>query len=468
MRKYLLIGWFLLMGVSMGAAARRNGPAKVSYPGGKCCFFRLQLKDKAGTPCSLDHPEQFLSPRALERRRRQHIAVDSTDLPLSPLYLEEIARKGVKIIGRSKWNNTVLVSSSSSERAVRLQELPFVTKVSLVFTSPDSIEPPRRSKFREVFNHWDTIPSDPYGITKRQVSMVNGVRLHDAGYRGDGMMIAVLDGGFMNVDKIPVLHAIRYVGFGDFVYPPSASIFQETDHGTMVLSVMAAEIPNVYVGAAPKASYVLLRSEDYQTESPAEEDYWASAAEYADSLGADIINSSLGYHDYDDKKLNYGYRYLDGAHALISRTASMLAAKGIVLVNSAGNDGMGTWKKINFPADARDILAVGSVGENGVNTAFSSVGPTADGRVKPDVMALGNPVAVITGRGTIINDMGTSFSAPVIAGLAACLWQALPNKTARELISLIRRSASQYDFPDNIMGYGVPDFWKACQMGKKE
>ena len=468
MHLYLLLGWFLLFAQTAHAGARMDRPVKVSYPGGKSYFFRLELKDKSGTPYTLDHPELFLSSRAIERRRRQHLAVDSTDLPLSPSYLRQIVDRHVEIVARRKWNNTVLVRSTSSEKAVGLQQLPFVRKVTLVFTSPDSIVAPRRSKFREAFNHWDTIPSDPYGITKKQIESLNGIRLHHSGFRGYGMLIAVLDGGFMNVDKIPAMQSVKFAGFRNFVYPSSASIFQEIDHGTMVLSTMAVEIPNVYVGTAPKASYLLLRSEDYQSESSAEEDYWASAAEYADSAGVDIINSSLGYHDFDDKQTNYAYRYLDGRHALISRTASMLADKGILLVCSAGNEGMGTWKKINFPADAKDIIAVGSIGSNGLNMAFSSVGPTADGRVKPDVMAPGNPVAVLSGRGSVINDMGTSFSAPLISGLAACLWQALPEMTVRELIDVIKRSSNQYEYPDNIMGYGVPDFWKAYQMGKKE
>jgi subtilisin family serine protease len=127
---------------------------------------------------------------------------------------------------------------------------------------------------------------------------------------------------------------------------------------------------------------------------------------------------------------------------------------------------MGTLEKDNFPADARDMITVGSISPNGVNAAFCAVGPTADGRVKPDVMAYGSPATVITGRGTIINDMGTSFSAPLVTGLIACLWEALPHKTALEMIDLVRQSGNQYTTPDNIYGYGVPDFWKAYVVGK--
>ena len=199
------------------------------------------------------------------------------------------------------------------------------------------------------------------------------------------------------------------------------------------------------------------------TESLAEEDYWAAAVEFADSVGVDVISSSLGYHSFDSKDDNYSYAHLDGHTALISKTASMLANKGIVLVNSAGNDGMGTWKKINVPADAYDILAVGAVTPDCRNAAFCSIGPTADGRVKPDVMALGSPTAVITGRGTIIKDIGTSFSTPVVSGLVACLWQACPSLTAKEIINLVRQCSDNTSSPDNIYGYGIPNFRKALK-----
>jgi subtilisin family serine protease len=182
--------------------------------------------------------------------------------------------------------------------------------------------------------------------------------------------------------------------------------------------------------------------------------------------GVDVINSSLGYHDFDDSTQNYCYADQDGETALISRTASLLAGKGIVLVNSAGNDGMGTWKKISFPADARHILTVGAISSNGINAPFSSVGPTADGRIKPDVMAFGSPTEVVTGHGVILNDMGTSFASPLIAGMVACLWQALPDKTAFQIMDLVRESADRHVHPDNIYGYGVPDFWKAYQLGR--
>ena len=192
------------------------------------------------------------------------------------------------------------------------------------------------------------------------------------------------------------------------------------------------------------------------------------AAEFADSIGVDIINSSLGYNEYDKPFANYRLRDLDGHSSLISHTASLLARKGIILCSSAGNSGMNAWKKITVPADAFDILTVGAVDKNKHNAPFSSVGPTQDLRVKPDVSALGGGTALISGRGTLLFDMGTSFSTPVVCGLVACLWQGLPNKTALEIMELVRKTASQAEEPDNILGYGIPDFWQAYMIGQME
>ena len=439
----------------------------VSFPGGRCMMYRLYLRDKdlQHTPFSVNRPEQFLSARSIERRKRQGLPVDVTDLPIAPAYLDSVSRTGIEIVGQSKWNNTLLVKIHKEKELNKLNSLSFITKKLKVFSSPDSITERKRSSFRKELNSWESVPIH-YGAAAEQLKSLGGQRIHERGFYGNGMMIAVFDGGFMNVDRIPALHGVKLAGLKDFVVPKSNNIFEEMEHGTMVLSTMAAHAPNLYVGVAPEAQYVLVRCEDERTESLAEEDYWASAAEYADSLGVDVINSSLGYHDFDDVKTNHLYWEQDGETALISHTASMCADKGIICVNSAGNDGMGVWKKINFPADAKNILTVGSINEQGKNAAFSAVGPTADGRIKPDVMAYGSPTSVITGRGSIINDNGTSFSSPLIAGMTACLWQALPHKTAKQIIKLVKMAGNNQQHPDNIYGYGVPDFWKAYQTGK--
>lgn len=471
MKRYLMLYAFLIMALSLMAhedrAFRITETDMVSFPGGRCMMYRLYLRDKdlQHTPFSVSRPEQFLSARSIERRKRQGLSVDVTDLPIAPAYLDSVSRTGIEIVGQSKWNNTLLVKIHKEKELNKLNSLSFITRKLKVFSSPDSITERKRSSFRKELNSWESEPTH-YGAAAEQLKSIGGQRIHERGFYGNGMMIAVLDGGFMNADRIPALHGVKLAGLKDFVVPKSNNIFEEMEHGTMVLSTMAANAPNLYVGVAPEAQYVLVRCEDERTESLAEEDYWASAAEYADSLGVDVINSSLGYHDFDDVKTNHLYWEQDGETALISHTASMCADKGIICVNSAGNDGMGVWKKINFPADAKDILTVGSINEQGKNAAFSAVGPTADGRIKPDVMAFGSPASVITGRGAIINDNGTSFSSPLIAGMTACLWQALPHKTAKQIIKLVKMAGNNQQHPDNIYGYGVPDFWKAYQTGK--
>ncbi len=465
MKRLILL--YLVLVTALCCEARVQATGMVSFPGGKCLMYRVYLKDKdlEHTPFSLSQPEAFLSARSIHRRQRQSLPFDETDLPVAPAYIDAVRDAGIEIVGKSKWNNTLLIRVRKEKELRKLEGLAFITSMKKVFASPDSINVRKRSNFRKELNAWEN-SGHLYGSAEAQIHSLNGERLHSNGYKGNGMMIAIFDGGFMNVDRIPALHGIKLAGVKDFVVPSSENIFKEMEHGTMVLSTMATNTPNSYIGVAPEAQFLLVRCEDEQTESLAEEDYWAEAAEFADSVGVDVINSSLGYHGFDDASSNHAYWEQDGKTALISRTASLCADKGIVCVNSAGNDGMGTWKKINFPADANDILTVGSVNEHGVNAAFSAVGPTADGRIKPDVMAYGSPTSVITGRGAIISDNGTSFSAPLIAGMVACLWQALPHKTAKQIIKLVRLAGNNQLHPDNVYGYGVPDFWKAYQTGK--
>lgn len=471
MKRYLMLYAFILSTLTLLAHDDKVTGIleadRVSFPGGKCQMYRLYLKDKdlGHTPFSVNRPSEFLSQRSIDRRKRQGIPVDLTDLPVAPAYEKQVTEAGIEIVGKSKWNNTLLIRIHKDKELRKLEGLEFITKRKKVFQAPDSVSQSMRSNVRNGLNEWSQ-GDGFYGAADAQLKSLNGKRLHESGYCGKGMMIAVFDGGFMNVDKIPALHKIKLAGVKDFVVPESKNVFGEMEHGTMVLSTMAANAPDFYVGVAPEAQYLLIRCEDERTESLAEEDYWASAAEYADSCGVDVINSSLGYHGFDDSSMDHHYYEQDGNTALISRTASMCADKGIVCVNSAGNDGMGSWKKINFPADAKDILTVGSINEHGMNAAFSAVGPTADGRIKPDVMAFGSPTCVITGRGSIINDNGTSFSSPLVAGMVACLWQALPGKTAKQIIKLVKLAGDNQQHPDNVFGYGVPDFWKAYQTGK--
>ena len=449
--------------------------AKVKYTGPKTFVYRYYLTDKKGGGYSLDRPSRYLSQKSIDRRKHQGLKVDSTDLPIPAQMVSQFETKGTHVIGTSRWNSTVVVSSRDTSLLNALGRLPIVKEARMVFQHPDSVEKDSkglRMNVHKNFNRWDSLRNDPLGMARPQMEMNAGERLHELDLRGQGITIAVLDGGFQNADRLPCFNYTHIVGTASFVdYGESSrddDVFAGIDHGTKVLSAMAAIAPEVMIGTAPDADYWLLRCEDPDIEMPIEEDFWAMAAEFADSVGADIINSSLGYSEFDHGLGNYKLKDLDGQTMLISRTASMLARKGIVLCCSAGNAGMSSWKKITIPADAHDILTIGAVDRDGHNAAFSSVGPTQDGRVKPDVMALGAGTALVTGRGMLLHDMGTSFSTPVVCGLVACLWQGLPKKTALEIIQLVRESSSQFDEPDNVYGYGIPNFWQAFMIGQAQ
>ncbi len=422
--------------------------------------FRVSLTDKGATTFSLEHPEDFLSAKALERRARQGIGVDSTDLPVCAAYVDEIRRQGVDIVVTGKWDNFVTVACNDPQCMERIEALPFVRATEKVWTAPAGGNDGARRK-RDALLNCPTVHRDSiYGVATRQIELCHGDSLHRAGFRGQGMTIAVIDAGFHNADRIEAMENIRVLGVKDFVNP-QGDVFAGSAHGLMVLSCMAMNRPEVMTGTAPEASFWLLRSEDECSEHLVEQDYWAAAVEFADSVGADVLNTSLGYYAFDDSTKRYRYRDLDGRTPLISRQASRVADKGMVLVCSAGNSGMNSWKKITPPADADQVLAVGAVDDHGRIAPFSSVGNTADNRTKPDVVAMGQAAEVMAPDGNQSLANGTSFAAPIVCGLVACLWQACPELTAKEVMERVRLSADRADFPDNIYGYGVPDVWKA-------
>lgn len=422
--------------------------------------YRISLKDKAATEYSLKKPEKYLSAKAIERRRKQNLPIDSTDLPVCRKYIDEIRKQGVKIVVTGKWDNFVTVSCNDTTLIDRIAALPFVLSTEKVWISPGAGKSSMATERDSVLNQ-PTIHSDSiYGRAITQIQMSNGDKLHEAGFKGQGMTIAVIDAGFHNVDKITAMQNIRILGTKDFVNQ-QADIFAESSHGMSVLSCIGMNRPDIMTGTAPEASFWLLRSEDEYSEHLVEQDYWSAAVEFADSVGVDVINTSLGYYSFDDKSKNYKYRDLDGRHALMSRQASHIADKGMILVCSAGNSGAGSWKKITPPGDADNVLTVGAIDKRAVLATFSSVGNTADHRVKPDVVAVGVGSDVIRTDGNQGRANGTSFSSPIMCGMVTCLWQACPTLTAKEVIELVRRSGDRAGFPDNIYGYGVPDMWKA-------
>lgn len=449
LKKFAFLSAFLLL--VAGASAQQD-----------TLKYRISLTDKAATTYSLEQPEAFLSEKAIARRMKQQLPIDSTDLPVCSQYVEEIRRQGVGIVVTGKWENFVTVSCNDSTLIDRIAALPFVRATEKVWSAPGANRPSISTWRAELANKPTKYPGNVYGTAFDQIRLCNGDKLHEAGFRGQGMTVAVIDAGFHNVDKIKAMKNIRILGTKDFVNP-QADLFAEHSHGMMVLSCIGMNRSHVMTGTAPEASFWLLRSEDEYTEHLVEQDYWAAAVEFADSVGVDVINTSLGYYTFDDPSKNYTYRDLDGHTALMSRQASHVADKGMVLVCSAGNSGAGSWKKITPPADAEHILTVGAVDKEGQLAPFSSVGPTADGRIKPDVVAVGLNADVMGTDGNQGQANGTSFATPILCGMVTCLWQACPELTAKELVDLVRRSADRSAFPDNIYGYGLPDIWKAYQ-----
>lgn len=419
--------------------------------------YRISLKDKAATDYSLQKPEMYLSKKSIERRKRQGLEIDSTDLPVCKKYVDAIRKKGVHVLVTGKWDNFVTVSCNDSMLIAEIAGLPFVRSTERVWRGVA-----KRASERDSLINKPLRTDSLYGPAITQIKMSHADRLHEAGFKGQGMTIAVIDAGFHNVDKIEAMKNINILGTRDFVNP-EADIYAESSHGMSVLSCMAMNQPNVMIGTAPEASYWLLRSEDEYSENLVEQDYWAAAIEFADSVGVDLVNTSLGYYSFDDPAKNYRYRDLNGHYALMSREAAKAADKGIVVVCSAGNSGSGSWKKITPPGDAENVITVGAVNKYGVLAPFSSVGNTADGRVKPDVVAVGLGSDVMGTDGNLRHANGTSFSSPIMCGMVACLWQACPELTAKEIIELVHRSGDRAVFPDNIYGYGIPDLWKAYQ-----
>ncbi len=433
--------------------------------------FRLYLTDKKDNSYSLRRPEEFLSKKALDRRKRLGVKVDIYDLPLSSKYLKTLRQcPGVSIHNQSKWNNTVVVEMADSSYVSHLKELPFVSSARCVWVSPDSVIVPSgmlRQDF--VTNKRDTTFADRYGYGATQVRMLSADKLHEAGYTGRGVTVGVIDGGFFNADLLTGIDQKHILGTRNFVRPKK-SVYEELDHGMMVLSCMAANVPNYLVGTAPDADYYLIQSEDGESEQLVEEDNWCAALEYADSLGCDLVTSSLGYYHFDYSYMNHSYKEQDGRTALNSISASLAASRGLLVLNSAGNSGMGAWKKIGFPADASHILAIGAINDQHVNTFFSSIGNTEDGRTKPDLMALGQNSRVFDDDGTVCEVNGTSFSCPITAGAVACLLQMFPTKKPDDVIRSLQQTADNADTPNNIMGYGIPNVAKAAEYlktGKK-
>lgn len=426
-------------------------------------IFRLHLKDKMNTTFSIDKPEEFLSQRAIDRRSRQNIGIDSTDLPISDSYIKQLENLDYTVVAKNKWMNTVCVHANDSNSVLQLENLDFVKRVTFVWTE-DTTSVKKSSSRKKIKLPKEKAPNI-YGYGYDQIKGINGEYLHQQGYRGRGMEIAIIDAGYQNLKEILLLDNVNIRGTKDFVYNP-IDIYQSSEHGLNVLSILASNRPNIYVGTAPDAKYWLLKSEDSRSEFPIEEDYWVAACEYADSVGVDLINTSLGYSVFNPLAESYSKDQLDGQTAFISRAAKIATQKGIFVEISAGNEGAASWRHISVPSDVDDVLTVGSVRRDSTLSYFSSVG-LDNGRIKPDVVALGHDINVINGDGDVTYSSGTSFSGPVMTGIVACLWQAFPRLTNIELLDIIRRSGDRYDSPNERYGYGIPNMEKAFRLAKE-
>ena len=422
--------------------------------------YWIYFTDKDGTAYSIAQPGDFLSERSVNRRALQGLAIDHLDRPVNPDYVQEIRDMGVEIRHVSRWLNGIAMMNLDAVSFQEVLDLSFTDTLSWYPETDDVFlpQPSGASRFEAPLN---IPPAYDYGVATEQVGMLHTDFLHELGYTGKGVWIGVLDGGFRNVDSLASFELMR--GEGRILetrnYVNDLHVFRlASSHGMNVLSTMAGEWNSYMVGTAPHASYLLCTTEDADRETRLEEIAWIEAAEYADSLGIDVINTSLGYSDFDGSSFDYSYRDMDGISTFISRAASLTASRGIVACNSAGNQGNDSWFYITSPADAFDILAVGAVDSNNLIANFSSRGPSFDARIKPDVTSMGVASGIQSSQGGVTRGNGTSFASPILAGSVASLWQAYPELSARELIHWVRQSGDRHRNPDSTYGFGLPNF----------
>jgi hypothetical protein len=438
-----------------------------------CAFAHAQqeeawvyLSEKTNTEAYFDNPLTMLSQRALDRRIRQGIPLDVRDVPLDAVTVSEVSNtSGVTLMAKSKWLNALHVRGTKTAIA-SLSNLSGVASIAYGDNRHNKSKLAIKGKRQKLENVNEGVLLD-FGAAANQIEMLHGDVLHAQGFQGEGLQISILDAGFKGVETFAAFSKLNDNNFdngeilGGYDYVNrSGDFYQDTgsEHGLSVLSTIAADIEGQFLGTAPKAQFYLFVTEDPPNETPLEESLWVEAAEKSDSLGVDIINTSLGYTTFDESRYDYTYSDMDGETTFISRGAEIAVAKGIFVVVSAGNSGNSSWEYIGAPADAPSVLTVGAVDAQEESAYFSSYGPTADGRVKPDVLAQGLNAYAINSSGNISPSNGTSFSAPIITGLVACLWQACPSLTVAELRQAIKESADLFTMPTAHRGYGIPNF----------
>lgn len=416
----------------------------------------------------LDKPEKTapqLSPRAIEQRQKWNIPTDQMDYPVSSMYMDSLRRMGVKIYHKSRWFNGV-TCEMDDETAAKVRALNFVTDVEMTRDNSTPIYGPMKRRIQ-----YSAANAQPTGNwTDEQLALYNLIPLLEAGYEGQGILMAICDGGFWNAQKLSCFRKEQELGHFDFTDDSDDFYGSSGAHGTECLSTISG-ITDGYYGAATKANYYLMRSEEMETESPKEMDNLVVALETADSLGVNVFSVSLGYAYFDNNQWTLDNKTdLDGKTTRCSRAATIAACKGMLVCVAAGNEGSSEWRTICAPADADSILTVGAVDTDSVMGTFSSYGPSSDGRVKPEVCAVGVQTTLVYPDGQLVTNNGTSFATPLIAGMAASLWSALPDENAMQIRERIIKSCNHYSYPDkkNQMGYGIPDAWLAYTMKRGE
>jgi len=424
----------------------------------------VYFNDKPNAAFYLSNPLQMLSQRALDRRTAQGIILDNTDVPIAQTYIDQVtAATGITVMAKSKWLNALHVRGTQADIQL-LTNLTFVNHIQFANTSLNSRHSNTIQKttvIQPVNKQLEVLTDFNYGGSSNQIQMLNGHLLHQQNYTGQGKIVAIMDGGFPGVNTASPFQRLRdnNLILGGYNFPDrNTSIYTRNSHGTSVLSCMAGYVDNQLVGTAPDAQYYLFITEDTYSENPVEESYWVEAAEMADSLGVDVINTSLGYFEYDDPDYSYSYSDMNGIKTFAARGADKAFSKGMICVTSAGNSGNSANPHIATPADAITTLTVGAVDSSENYVSFSSIGPSFDGRVKPDVCAKGYLASVSNASGNIVNANGTSFSSPILAGMVATFWSAVPNMTNAQIVQFVKESADIYANPTIYKGYGVPDF----------
>lgn len=429
--------------------------------------YFVPFTDKENTPYSINNPDEFLSNRAITRRENRNIPVTEQDLPVDPNYIFSIRNvPGVTFLYPLKWFNGAVFSVQDTSVLTEIRNFTFVKSDEIVHTSPDLDLSGKKAKVEKVRGKSPKVnENNDLGEAQAQIEQIGLDSLHLLKYTGRGILIGVLDAGYSEAKEIEAIAHLfdndRIKGERDFVSHSGSQLYSASTHGTAVLTTMAASKPGEIMGTAPDAEYLLIRTENGAAEFEflVEEYNWAAGAEFADSAGADILNTSLGYTEFEDENQNHTYEDLDGNTTPITRASNIAFSKGMLVINSAGNLGNSSWKYISAPADGKDVLAVGGVNNNGSHVGFSGIGPNSAGQVKPDVAALGRSVASAhTSPADIRLVSGTSFSAPLLSGAAACLWQAYRQLSHEEIKQLIIESAHLYPESNDNLGYGIPNF----------